>query len=76
MSKYISPPLNDFEGHLIGIDKRIEQVMKLSCPDTKEVIGIWGMGGIGKTTLAESVFHRISGQFDGSCFIQEVGERL
>ncbi|KAK2639777.1 hypothetical protein Ddye_027572 [Dipteronia dyeriana] len=75
--EYISPCLNDFEG-LIGIHKRIEQVISLLCLSTMDVriIGIWGMGGIGKTTLAEAVFNQISSQFDGSYFIEKVGERL
>ncbi|KAK2639780.1 hypothetical protein Ddye_027575 [Dipteronia dyeriana] len=34
------------------------------------------MGGIGKTTLAEAVFNQISSQFDGSYFIEKVGEKL
>ena len=37
-------------------------------------IGIWGMGGIGKTTLARAVFDHFSGQFDGCCFLENVRE--
>ena len=37
-------------------------------------IGIWGMGGIGKTTLARAVFDHFSGQFQGCCFLENVRE--
>ncbi|GJV46111.1 Toll/interleukin-1 receptor domain-containing protein [Tanacetum coccineum] len=38
------------------------------------MIGIWGMGGGGKTTLAKAVFNRICVRFDGKAFVQNVRE--
>nr|GFD50803.1 Toll/interleukin-1 receptor (TIR) domain-containing protein [Tanacetum cinerariifolium] len=36
------------------------------------MLGIWGMGGAGKTTLARAIFDEISNQFDGENFIENV----
>ncbi|XP_044510112.1 disease resistance protein RPV1-like [Mangifera indica] len=69
-------PLTDCEG-LVGLESRIEQVKSLLCTglsDSRVVVGIWGMGGIGKTTIAEAIFNQISCQFEGRCFIQNVRE--
>ncbi|XP_024022365.1 TMV resistance protein N-like [Morus notabilis] len=37
-------------------------------------VGIWGTGGIGKTTFAEEVFKRIRGEFQASHFVYRVRE--
>ncbi|XP_044512061.1 disease resistance-like protein DSC1 [Mangifera indica] len=68
-------PSSDFEG-LVGLESRIEQVKSLLCMGLSDfrVVGIWGMGGIGKTTIAEAIFNQISSQFEGHCFIHNVRE--
>nr|WIL59982.1 nodulation protein [Melilotus officinalis] len=40
------------------------------------VIGIWGMGGIGKTIIAEEIFSQNRSEYDGGCFLAKVAEEL
>ncbi|PRQ54507.1 putative TIR domain, P-loop containing nucleoside triphosphate hydrolase [Rosa chinensis] len=61
---------------LVGMEKHIQRVEFLLCLSSLDVqiVGIWGMGGIGKTTIAEVVFAHLSSQFEACCFIANVRE--
>eukprot|EP01018_Ginkgo_biloba_P036024 Gb_36252 [translate_table: standard] len=63
----------------VGLKERMDKFKDLlkTSPNDKSVrtVGIWGMGGIGETTLSKAVCNDIKSAFDASCFLSDVRER-
>ncbi|KAL7215811.1 hypothetical protein ACSBR1_027876 [Camellia fascicularis] len=61
---------------LVGMDSRKQEVIELLDLEMDDVcvVGIWGMGGIGKTTISRAVYDYVSDQFQGCSFIENVRE--
>ncbi|XP_042958114.1 disease resistance protein RPV1-like [Carya illinoinensis] len=68
--------IHDDDRKLVGINSRVEEMMKKLHMESNDVrfLGIHGMGGVGKTTLAEIIYYRASIQFEGSTFISCIRE--
>jgi hypothetical protein len=74
--KILDHKFSGLSNDLIGLQPRVEALKRLlnlnSKDDAYRVLGIWGMDGIGKTTLASVLYDKISHQFDAGCFIENV----
>ena len=61
--------------NLVGMDSYLRELtskLKIQLNDDVRIVGIWGVGGIGKTTIAKAIYNQISFDFGYVSFLENV----
>ncbi|XP_010255671.1 PREDICTED: TMV resistance protein N-like [Nelumbo nucifera] len=76
VSTKLNKTMLDVAIYPVGIDLRVDHIYSLLSvgSDDVRIIEIWGMGRIGKTTIAKAVYNLIFHNIEGSSFLENVSE--
>ncbi|KAJ9707522.1 hypothetical protein PVL29_002521 [Vitis rotundifolia] len=74
--KRLGPKHLHVDDDIVGMDSRLEELKSLINSQLHDVhlVGIYGTGGIGKTTIAKFVYNEIQCEFNGASFLENVKE--
>ncbi|XP_054794989.1 TMV resistance protein N-like isoform X1 [Prosopis cineraria] len=62
----------------VGLASRVKEVtslLDLWSNEKIKMVGIWGAGGIGKSTIARAVYNSVADYFEGLCFLSNIREK-
>ena len=61
----------------VGVESRVQEMVQLleqKQSNNVLLLGVWGMGGIGKTTIAKAIYNKIGRNFQGRSFLADIRE--
>ncbi|KAL6343114.1 hypothetical protein AAG906_018952 [Vitis piasezkii] len=67
----------DVGANLVGMDSHVNEIIRQLCVDQLDdvrIIGICGIGGMGKTSIAKVIYNKFSHEFEYMSFLENVRE--